>query len=243
MTRYGAAAEAAWRLWRRDGALLWPLIGLTHFVPLLAKALFLPPLPALPSEAAGAVARLTLLAEFGRAHLPLLALIVVAQAFGRAALFTLYRAPGGQSLGQAIAAAAWLMPRYLLLVLLVTFATSLALLLFVLPALYLAGRFALAGPALVAAPDRPALAAIGESWRLTRGHGLMLMALVALAELVRALVERPLAAGRTALVAAGAEGDWGAALLGLGEAGAAATVLLAVALYQVALYRELAGRD
>lgn len=240
MTPYTAAARAAWGMWRRDAALLWPLFGLTQLLPILMRLLALPPLPQLGADAADTVDRLRALGDYGRANLPLILAILVMQTLGRATLFSLYRAPPGRTLGTALGEAALLLPRYLLVALVVTLGTTLGLLLFWLPGLYLAGRLILVGPVLVARPDRPALSALVESWRLTRGHGLMLMALVALAELSRALIERPFAFGR-ALLPGPSEDSVLDALLALAQSGVVAAILLALALFQAALYRELAG--
>lgn len=237
MNSITAAANAAWGLWRRDAALLWPLFGVTQFLPLLLRLLAMPPLPRLAGEAAGLVDQLRVLSAYGRENLPAILLIVVLQALGRATLFSLYRAPA-RTLATAFGEALALFPRYLLIVLAVTLGTTFGLLLFLLPGFYLAGRWLLAGPAFVAAPERPSWGALAASWRLTRGHGLLLMALVALAELGRSLIERPFALGRASM----AEAPLLDALLALGQATGGAAMLLALALFQVGLYRELSAR-
>lgn len=240
MTPYTDAARAAWGMWRRDAALLWPLFGLTQLLPILMRLLALPPLPQAAPDAAGAIDQLRALGAYGRDNFPLIVTILVMQALGRATLFSLYRAPPGRTLGTALSEAIALLPRYLFVALAVTLGTTLGLLLFWLPGIYLAGRLILVGPALVAHPERPALQALVASWRLTRGNGLMLMALVALLELSRTLIERPFTLGRAVFSAAGEDSVLGA-LLALGQASAVAAILLALALFQVALYREFAA--
>lgn len=238
MIDYGAAARAAWGCWRRDAALLWPLAGLALFVPLLALALLLPPPPAPPAEATP-IAQLIAQAGFFRAHLPLLAFTGITQIFGRLALFTLYRRPGA-ALGTALAEGLALLPRYLLVAFAVQFAVRAGLALLLVPGLYLGARLALTGPAFVAAPERPAFSALTRSWTMTRGHGLMLMALVAASQLTALLALRPFAA----LAAALPPGAPSIALVLLAGAQASIATLLqlAVVLYETALYRQLAGQ-
>jgi Membrane domain of glycerophosphoryl diester phosphodiesterase len=86
-------------------------------------------------------------------------------AIGQLALTWLIATPGGTP-GRALAAAGRTLPGYLLAVLLITPATSLGLLLFVLPGLYLFARMFLVGPVMIIESLVP-MAALRRSWALT----------------------------------------------------------------------------
>jgi hypothetical protein len=119
----------------------------------MAVTLFGPPQP-------------TSLAEFTpRVAVILLLVPSIIGAFGQLALTWLIANPGGTP-ARALAAAARTLPGYLLAVLLITPATSLGLLLLVVPGFYLFARMFLVGPVMVIESLGP-MAALRRSWALT----------------------------------------------------------------------------
>jgi hypothetical protein len=235
-------------LWRGDRAMLLPLAGLLLFLPQYAVLLLIPPMPA---SAPGGT-----METWSRALEPWVARYgawyvvahFVAQ-YGALAIVSLYAHPP-LALGGAMARAARLFPRSLLATMLVTLPLGVAALLslgaavapfIVLPGIvYVLARTVLTGAIIVGEPGTGAVAAIGRSWRLTRGHALAITFLVgavllggqALGTMV-VIVDRALRAGSLANPVLLAMVDAVAA----GVTGAAGLVL---ALVQVVLYRRLA---
>lgn len=234
--------------WRRDGAVLLPLAGLAFFLAPYAAQLLLPPLPTLPTTNDEAAARAWMAGmqawagRYGLFYLlsPLIAL------FGSLSIFTLYLTRERPTLGEAMARAVRLLPRYLLATILVSLpmagmlmlATITPVLLVIAagPIFYVYGRTMLMGPVIVAEAPVGAVAAITRSWALTAGHGWIAAATYAAIFLVPGLI--------------------GSVLLSLASAGGANPVILAIgaglaclvaaggalllALVQVSLYRRLA---
>lgn len=106
------------------------------------------------------------MAEFTpRVVVTLLLIPSIIGALGQLALTWLIATPGGTP-GRALAVAAKALPAYLLAVLLITPATTIGLLLLVVPGLYLFARMFLMGPAIVI-EGLGAVAALRRSWAMT----------------------------------------------------------------------------
>ncbi|WP_425228181.1 hypothetical protein [Sphingomonas sp.] len=173
----------AWAAFRRDGTLLVPVAGVFWFLPLFALALLVPQPPALPDAEPGSQAATTYADQAINWVLLQGGWIVLAQAvmtWGSAVFYLLYLDPARPDVRGAVERGVRLWPRFLLLGLVVGPLEPLGLRLFVLPAVWLLARFMLAAPALAAEAPLGVWRALGRSWRLSRGVGLPLMALVAL---------------------------------------------------------------
>jgi len=186
--------------WRRDAAILAPLVGAGYFLPQLAIQLLLPPLPAAPAtrdEAAmmeWTAAVQGWAGSYGGWYLlaPILAL------FATLAIFVLYLSPDRPTLGGAFGIAVRTFPRYLLASILVSLPMggilSIALLVPVLlvfaaaPIFYIYARTMVMGPVIVAQAPVSAVESVARSWRLTAGAGMPLAALYAAAFLLPALI-------------------------------------------------------
>lgn len=254
---FTAAFADAVSAWRRDTALLAPIAGLTMFLPQFAVLLLVPSLGhALPDLALttdggqpdpAAVEAMSnaigdWLARYGGWYVA----ASIAGMFGALAVMALYLATGRPTVKTALARAAALLLRYVLASILVGIAAlsvllpgaaARLLLAVLLPvAFYVLGRTMLAGPAIVASAPIGAVAAIGRSWALTRGHGWVLGATYA-----APLFAAQLIGG--ALLSLGTMGGGNpviAAIVGGLAALVLTTAALTLALIEIALYRRLA---
>lgn len=247
-----ALLRDAWALWRRDGALLLPLVGLAIFLPRLALQLLVPAWPMPDKDATGEAAMRAWseafagwVAGYGGWYV----LALVAGLWGMLAVIALYLDRGRPTVTGAAGRALALLPRYILVMVLIGLPTggllSVALaapLLFVVvlaPLFYVYARTTLAAAVLAAEAPVGAVAAIARSWRLTNGNGWTLAWLLAGLMLSAALIGGAvLAIGRIG------GGEAQPVLAGLAAAGAVAiesAATLATALVAVAAYRRLAS--
>jgi len=152
---------------RRDFAVLFTLAAPFTLLVSMAVQMFGPPPP-------------TTIEEFTpRVAVVLLLVPSVIGAIGQLALAWLIANPGGTP-RRALVVAMRTLPVYLLAVLLITPATSLGLLLLVLPGLYLFARMFLVGPIMVVESLQP-VAALRRSWMLTGPVGWTILLFLVLA--------------------------------------------------------------
>ncbi|MES2339433.1 MAG: hypothetical protein V4537_15180 [Pseudomonadota bacterium] len=255
-TRSFADALAAWR---RDGALLLPVAGLTMFLPQLAILLLVPsPSSLMPDQAdmvleggkpdpATVQATADALTGWATQYGGWYALAPALALFGALAVMALYLMPQRPTVAGALGRAAVLFLRYLLASILIGFAAlsillpgamSGLLLAALMPlAFYVLGRTMLVAPVIVGEAPVGAIAAIQRSWQLTRGNGWMLGATYA-----APLFAAQLIGG--ALLSIGEMGGANPVIAGIVD-GLAALVLtiatLLLALVEIALYRRLAS--
>jgi hypothetical protein len=161
---------------------------------------------------------------------------------GAIAIYLLLLRGREQTVGRAIAAALPILPFYLLMSILTNLAIGLGLGLFILPGIYLLGRLFPASPVLVTQQPRNPLAAIRDSWALTRGRGWAVAGLVAIVFVVGMLVSFVITAilGSVLLLAGGREGIGGMLVLILSSALTAALYAVLTVLV-AAIYRALRG--
>lgn len=238
----GSAAGDAWGFWRADRAVLWPLAGLFLFVPTLALLLFVgaPPKLAGPSPSDAEVA--LFLAQY-RAWLaangPIFAAAWIMTQFGGAAIFVYYLDRARPTLGEALARAGLILPRYLLASVLTAVAVMIGLVMLVLPGLYAAGRLLLVGPTVVAEQPLSAAGAIARALALSRHGGWVFAGVIIIAVIAQNLLPAPLLAIDGALRQARAANPVPIALVDMGAAALAAAVALGFALFRVGLYRRM----
>lgn len=169
---FAGLLSVVWRLFRRDAALLLPVVGTFIFLPAFAAALLCDPLPALPAGPRSEVAMQAWLSNVALWSQDngiwfLLAELIGTYGIAAIALFLLEpdRLTIGQALGQAIvrlvaftvATAAMAVP------------VALGLWLLVLPGLYLQARLIVAVPAMARHPALKPLASLRLSWKMTKG--------------------------------------------------------------------------
>jgi hypothetical protein len=243
---------AALALWRRDRALLLPLAGLFLFVPQLAILLLVPasPEPVSGGETSPEAIRAwtEAFAAWASAHGGWYIAGQLSALFGALAVSMLYVARGRPAMGPALGLTFGLLPRYVLATILVTlptgglllFALAAPLLLYLLvgPIFYLFARMMLIAPVLVAERPVGAIAAIGRSWRLTRGSGSVLTCIYAV------IAVAGMVAGSVFLALAAMAGDNPLAITVMNAVAAAAAAVagLAHALVAVVVYARLASK-
>jgi hypothetical protein len=152
---------------RPDFAVLFALAAPFTLLVSMAVQMFGPPPPTTFEEFTPKVAVVLLLIPS------------VIGAIGQLALTWLIATPGGTP-RRALAVALRTLPAYLLAVLLITPATSLGLLLLVVPGLYLFARMFLVGPIMVVESLRP-VPALRRSWALTAPVGWTILLFMVLA--------------------------------------------------------------
>ncbi|HEX7656527.1 MAG TPA: hypothetical protein VF404_05980 [Sphingomonas sp.] len=238
----------AWRCWRRDRALLWPLAGAFLFLPQFAFYLLAAPFPALTPEQASDTAALIApgspLMDWATHNAPGMLASVLFMAFGTLAVLCLYLGGASSTPGTALRQAVPLFPRYLLAAIVAGLPAGpieLMLLILVIPCLYLLGRMMLVGPVIVAERPIGVGRAVVRSFALTRRRGLLTMGLAALAMIAAMIAPAPFRLMRDSLQAADMVNPVAVAIAEAIGSLVAAAVALATVLVEIALYRRLAG--
>lgn len=231
----GALGDAR-ALWRRDRELLLRIAGVFVFLPAFASLLLLPD----PVAAAGAgnEERQAALIAWGLANAHWIAIRLVFDLFGVAALLTFYL-DRHRTLGEALQRTLAVFPRYLLTALLAWVMVLGGLFALVVPGFYLIGRLTMTGPALIAERRGP-LDAVARGFALTRGMGWALFGVVAATTVTGYLITAVLVAIDDAMTAANVANPVAVAIVDAGAAGVSMLTTLARALIVVAVYRRLA---
>lgn len=241
----GATAADAWALWRRDHAVLWPLAGLFLFVPTLALMLFVEPLQIAmtqqanpgPAESAMIVAQYRAWIATNSGYFLTVGLI---SAFGTLAILGFYLDRAATTLGEALTGALTLLPRYVLASLITTAASMIGLALFFLPGIYLAGRWLLIGPVLVAEAPISAIDSVMRALRVTRQRGWVLAGVMIIVFAADIILPAPFQSLDTVLRGLRAANPLVIVLVDGAAAAIATAVALGLLLFKVALYRRLA---
>ena len=155
-------------LFTREIALIVAVGAPFLFLPAYAFKLLTAPPPTLPTERTqeALAGWLDAMAIWVQANASWYLLADSLAMFGAAALTVLLIDPRQPTVGQALARATQLWPRFVLASVLVAIPVGLGMRL-ILPGLYFQARFLLAAPVLAVEP-RSAIGALGQSWRLTR---------------------------------------------------------------------------
>jgi hypothetical protein len=234
---YSAIWEDTVRLLRAHASLAAALAGVFFFLPALLIGHFLP----MP-QASDANEMLRQFIEHVGGNIHWMLLSTLATAAGTLAILFLIFRSGGISVGAAITAAFGLLLPYVLAFVPSMLAIGLGLGLFIIPGLYLAGRLTPLAPVMVAENERNPLAALGRTWRLTKGHGWAIFGL-ALLVFVAGLVLSAVVGGLIGLVLLVAFPEGLARFLSLIVTTATSTAVQVVMLFlYAAIYRALAGR-
>ena len=234
----------AWAMAKRDRELLIGVGGGLILVPEVAQAMFVtapPPLPASGSDTVALQAWIEAVTIWSRQNDLLLLGLSLVSVFGALVLFLLYADRDRPHVASALSSAIGLLPRYVLLALSVTFPVNIATLLLLIPGLYLKGRLMPIGPLFVAERPIGVVAAWRRSFALTRGHGLVLLALAAVPLLGGDLLAMPFQMLGTAMDGAPMANPIVAALLDIGVGLGRTLGVIAAILIEVALYRRLSS--
>lgn len=237
MTRFdmSSAWNDAMQLLRGDIALTSAIVGALVLLPALAFALIGPePTPAAPgADLAQLVAALR--AELSRMA-PVLLLLALLGTLAATSVLRLWLAPAGTSVGDALGFAVGLIPVILAVFVMQMFALGVAALAFLLPALYLSGRWAPTLAVLAAGDTRNPVEALKQSWAMTRGNGWRITAMLVLVQIVIAIISL-LVDGVGGVF--GARGSVGFAVASLLSALVAAGGALVGYALSAAIYRQL----
>lgn len=242
----GAAATAAWGLFRRDRDVLVALAGMFLFLPTLATLTLVGPAPQRPTPDAGKAAIdawTTHYADWLSANLPGIGAAALMAMLGSLAITVFYADRARPDVGAALAIALRRLPAFFVQSLLLSLPASIgflgllspALFVLLLPGLWFLGRGLVAGVALVAEGAGP-VAGIRRSFALTRGNGLMLAGLAAIGAFGGELLAAPFTALADAMRAAHAVNPVVLIIANVGAAAIAAAVALAMALLRVTIY-------
>lgn len=170
----------AWVMAKRDRDVLIGVSGALILVPAIAQEMFVPappPLPASGSDTAALQGWIEAATIWSRQNDLLLFGLSLVAVFGALVLFLLYTDRTRPSVGAALSSGIVFLPRYVLLALCIALPVNIGTLLLLIPGLYLKGRLLPVGPIFVAERPLGVFAASRRSFAMTRGNGLILMAL------------------------------------------------------------------
>ncbi|KQN94265.1 hypothetical protein ASE95_05330 [Sphingomonas sp. Leaf231] len=237
---FAGLLSVVWRLFRRDAALVLPIVGTFVFLPAFAALLLcdpVPPLPPAPRDEVVMEAWMNAVALWGQGNGIWFLLAEVIGTYGIAAIALFLLEPDrltiGQSLGQAIVR----LVAFTVATMAIAVPVALGLWMLVLPGLYLQARLIVAVPAMARHPALRPIAALRLSWKMTKGLDRALTgALVALflgqwfAVSPLLLADETLRGGATNPLALALVD---ALIAGVGTVYALATLLLGVVAYRV----------
>jgi len=242
----GRALTNAWHMWRADWDLLVRVAGLFVFLPQFASLLLVPVAPLMPDgqpDEAAVRGWLEAFSGWFGVYGPWLFAAELLTLFGSVVLLSLYLDDNRPTLHDSLRGGLRLFPRYFLAALLVSLPAGMFMLpaigaVLVLPALYLFGRLLLSGAVIVAEQPVGVVPALQRSVRLTRGNGLVMMAISGLLLFGGQLAALPFVMAGRSLGGAPMANPVAAALLDALAAGALTVTLIAAVLVRIALYRE-----
>jgi hypothetical protein len=238
---FAGLLSVAWRLFRRDRALVVSLAAPFVFLPAFAALLLcdpLPPLPPAPRDEIMMRAWLAAVGQWGQANALFYVVADLIAVYGIAAIALLLLDPDRLTVGQALGQALARLWSFALVTLAVAVPVGLGMWLLVLPGLYVQARLIAALPALARHPALRAAPALRLSWRMTRGRDWAITGALVTLFLAQWVAVSPLLLADEALRAPG-RGD--PVLLALVDALLAlvpaiysvATVLVGVVVYRV----------
>lgn len=237
-TQNAAWADAVGLTRTHWGALI-AVAGVFNFLPTLLLYHFYP--MGEPPVGADARAFIDFMLDYYRANIVPVTIHGFVVMIGSAAMLKLVLARTG-TVGGALLFAIALLPVYSILVVLVNIAVGAGLMLLIAPGLYLWGRLALAGPAMVAEDRRNPIDALKRGFELSRGYGWQIIVLYLLVWIPGALLAVILSqlSGILFILAAGRELGTLLATIVLCVGTALVTTLLTM--LTAALYRALAPK-
>ena len=152
---------------RANGSLLATIAGAFLFFPAFAFWIYAP----IPKPTGNPNDALRLVTAYYRGVWPGFVAISVASAFGQSAMFSLLLDRRQLTVGEAMAVAGRMLPVYFLMLVVVQLLTLFGFLVFLVPGIYLMGRFAVIAPAMIGERIPDPLTAIRAGWAYTTGMG------------------------------------------------------------------------
>lgn len=170
---FAGLLSVAWRLFRRDQAIVLAIAGALVFLPAFAALLLCDPVPPLPPAPRDDVVMqawvqaVTLWAQGNGIWLLLADLVGIG---GVAAIALLLMDPDRLTVGQALGQAMVRLVAFAIVSVVIAVPVGIGLWLLVLPGLYVQARLIVAIPAMARHPALRPLAAIRLSWKMTAPH-------------------------------------------------------------------------
>lgn len=222
------------RMMKSHGSLILAVAGVFLFLPTLLTGYLI------PAPESGGSDPLTALVAYYEDNVLWLLLGSLVNAIGAIAIYLLLFDGGGRTVGGAIGAALPILPFYFLVSIIVSVVIGIGLALLIVPGLYLIGRIALAGTAMVAEHRLSPIAALRASWEVTRGRGWATAGLVILVALAGAILSLAITAvlGSVFLLLGGRESVGGLLVLILNSALTAVFYTVLIVLF-AAIYQRL----
>lgn len=238
---FAGLLSVAWRLLRRDAALLLPIVGTFVFLPGFAALLLcdpVPPLPPSPRDEIVMEAWMQAVTIWGQGNGVWFLLAELVAAFGLAAIALLLLDPDRVTVGQALGQAMVRLVAFVMASVAIAVPVAMGLWLLVLPGLYLQARLIVAVPAMARHPALRPLAALRLSWKMTKGLDRALTGALVALFLAQWLAVSPLLLADEALRLPASANPLALALVdaliaGIGAAYALSTLLLGVVAYRV----------
>ncbi len=237
----------AWSMWRRDRGVLVAIAGFFLFLPQLAGFLFLPGHVEIASKAAAQAdvnAQAQAIVAFYSQNAPLIIATGLTTLFGALVILMLYVDREKRDVAGILLFALRRLPAYFLLSLVIDgmVRIGVATLVLIIPALYLAGRLLLAGVIMASEPRSGPFVAIAQSFRLTRGRGVILAGFAAII-VFGLLLAYPVIALGDVLDRAPLANPVSALIIDVVAALIIAAGMLGGILLRVALYRRIASSN
>jgi len=165
---------------RSNWVLLLTLVGVFIFLPALSLWLLLP----VPQGAGSGEEAIKVFLSYYQRNLWAFVLVNAIAALGQIVILVLLIDRNRPTVAEAISGGARLFPGYFLASLVANFAILFGLLLFIVPGIYILGRFVVLGPVMADLRLGNSWAGLQESWRQTRGIGWRIVGLMLLVLLV-----------------------------------------------------------
>ena len=239
---FAGLLSVAWRLFRRDRALITVVASAFIFLPAFAALLLcdpLPPLPPAPRDEIVVRAWMGAVAQWGQANALWFVLADLVATFGAATIALLLLDPDRVTVGQALGQALVRLVAYTMVSVGIAIPVGLGMWLLVLPGLYAQARLSAAIPAMARHPALRPWAALRLSWKMTRGYDWAITGALVTLFLVQWIVVSPLLQADEAL-RGGPDGGHvlavalvDALIAGLGTFYGVATLLIGVVVYRV----------
>lgn len=236
---YDRAWQDVMAMFRADWALLVTLAGVFIFFPALVLFLYAPMPEAQPDGSAET--SLQVLATYYQANMLWFVLVNAIGAFGQAVILALLLDRDRPTVGEALAGAGVLFPGFFVVQLVTNFATGAALMLLVVPGLYLLGRFEAVGPLLIERRIANPLRAIAEGWRMTEKRGWRITGMVLLVVIVGWVVTSAATSALTILGSMAVPESVRPLVGGLAGGLSSAALALLMTVLSAAIYRQLVG--
>lgn len=233
----GAAWEDCVTLLRSHSALTGAVAAVFLFLPALAVAWF-GPAPIEPADGAGFQQIVENIKQNMWQIMPYQLAAALFGLIGTVAILRLWLSRSGTSVGQALGFAVTLFPTVVIIQILTNVAMAAALVLFIIPGLYVAGRLAVVMPAMTDRSIRNPIEAIRQGWVMTEGNGWAIFFFVFLVAIVIFIVAMIL--GGLASAFGGSGPGVGRMIAGAIEAAVGAVGALVSIAVSAAIYRQLA---